>query len=151
MWKEFKTFALKGNVLDLAIGVIIGAAFGQIVTSLVDDLIMPLIGLLIGGVDLHGLHFQYGEAVINYGTFLQTVIDFAIITLSIFFVVKGIHRFKRKEKSKASESPAPKKEEILLSEIRDLLVQRYRNQGAAETKITLRGMAPRDERRHRSN
>lgn len=121
MWKEFKAFALKGNVLDLAIGVIIGAAFGKIVTSLVNDLIMPLLGLLVGGVDLNGLQFQYGEASIKYGTFLQTVIDFLIISVTIFLFVKAITNFKRKEESKPEAPPAPSKEEMLLAEIRDLL------------------------------
>lgn len=123
MWKEFKAFALKGNVLDLAIGVIIGAAFGKIVTSLVNDLIMPVVGLLVGGVDLNGLHYKYGEAVLNYGTFLQTVIDFIIVSLSIFLFVKVISKFKRKEESKPPVPSAPSNEEILLTEIRDLLKQ----------------------------
>lgn len=123
MWKEFKAFALKGNVLDLAIGVIIGAAFGKIVTSLVNDLIMPVIGLLIGGVDLNGLHYKYGEAVINYGTFLQTIIDFLIISVSIFLIIRVITKFKRKEETKPAAPPVPSNEEILLAEIRDLLKQ----------------------------
>lgn len=120
MWKEFKAFALKGNVLDLAVGVIIGAAFGKIVTSLVEDLIMPIIGLIIGGVDLNGLHFKYGEAVLNYGTFLQTVIDFLIVAASIFLFIKLISKFKKKEENKPA-APAPSNEEVLLGEIRDLL------------------------------
>lgn len=124
MWKEFKAFALKGNVLDLAIGVIIGAAFGKIVTSLVNDIIMPIVGLLSGGVDLNGLHFKYGDAVLNYGTFLQTVIDFLIVAFSIFLFIKLITKFKRKEESKPPAPAAPSKEEILLAEIRDLLKQR---------------------------
>ncbi|GIO38954.1 large-conductance mechanosensitive channel [Paenibacillus antibioticophila] len=121
MWKEFKAFALKGNVLDLAVGVIIGAAFGKIVTSLVEDLIMPIIGLIIGGVDLNGLHFKYGEAVLNYGTFLQTVIDFLIVAASIFLFIKLISKFKKKEENKPAAPPAPSNEEVLLAEIRDLL------------------------------
>jgi large conductance mechanosensitive channel len=127
MWKEFKAFALKGNVIDLAIGVIIGAAFGQIVTSLVDDILMPLIGLLSGGVDLNGLHIQYGDAVLNYGTFLQTVIDFLIVSGSIFLFVKGISKFKRNEEAAPAAPPAPTREEALLTEIRDLLRQRGRD------------------------
>lgn len=123
MWKEFKAFALKGNVLDLAVGVIIGAAFGKIVTSLVEDLIMPIIGLLIGGVDLNGLHFKYGEAVLNYGTFLQTVIDFLIVAVSIFLFIKLITKLKKKEENKPTAPPAPSNEEVLLAEIRDLLKQ----------------------------
>lgn len=123
MWKEFKAFALKGNVLDLAVGVIIGAAFGKIVTSLVEDLIMPIIGLLIGGIDLKGLNFTYGEAVLNYGTFLQTILDFLIIAASIFLFVKLITKFKKKEEAKPAAPPAPSNEEVLLAEIRDLLKQ----------------------------
>lgn len=123
MWKEFKAFALKGNVLDLAVGVIIGAAFGKIVTSLVEDLIMPIIGLLMGGVDLNGLHLKYGDAVLNYGTFLQTVIDFLIVAVSIFLFIKLISKFKKKEDNKPAAPPAPSNEEVLLAEIRDLLKQ----------------------------
>lgn len=121
MWKEFKAFALKGNVLDLAIGVVIGGAFGKIVTSLVADIIMPIVGLFLGGVDLNGLHFKYGDAQVNYGAFLQTIIDFFIISMSIFLFIKGIGKFKRKEESKPEAPPAPSREELLLAEIRDLL------------------------------
>ncbi|MCM3703292.1 large conductance mechanosensitive channel protein MscL [Paenibacillus macerans] len=124
MWKEFKAFALKGNVLDLAIGVIVGAAFGKIVTSLVEDMLMPVIGLLMGGVDLNGLQFQYGDTVLKYGSFLQTIIDFFIVSFSIFLFVKGINKMKRKEDPKPESPPAPSKEELLLTEIRDLLKQR---------------------------
>ncbi|EHB64017.1 large conductance mechanosensitive channel protein MscL [Paenibacillus lactis] len=121
--KEFKAFALKGNVLDLAIGVIIGAAFGKIVSSLVSDIIMPLIGLLIGGVDLSGLKTTLGDATITYGIFLQTVVDFLIVSFSIFMFIRTLNRFKRKEEAKPDEPPAPSKEEVLLTEIRDLLKQ----------------------------
>ncbi|CAM4254413.1 large conductance mechanosensitive channel protein MscL [Paenibacillus phoenicis] len=126
MWKEFKAFALKGNVLDLAIGVIIGAAFGNIVTSLVNDMLMPVIGLLVGGINLKELQFQYGDTVLKYGAFLQTVIDFFIVSFSIFLFVKGINKLRRKEKEepKSEAPPAPSKEEVLLAEIRDLLKQR---------------------------
>lgn len=126
MWKEFKAFALKGNVLDLAIGVIIGAAFGNIVTSLVNDMLMPVIGLLVGGINLKELQFQYGDTVLKYGAFLQTVIDFFIVSFSIFLFVKGINKLRRKEKEdpKPEAPPAPSKEEELLAEIRDLLKQR---------------------------
>ncbi|MEC0331121.1 large conductance mechanosensitive channel protein MscL [Paenibacillus macerans] len=124
MWKEFRAFALKGNVLDLAIGVIVGAAFGKIVTSLVEDMLMPVIGLLMGGVDLNGLQFQYGDTVLKYGSFLQTIIDFFIVSFSIFLFVKGINKLKRKEDPKPEAPPAPSKEELLLTEIRDLLKQR---------------------------
>lgn len=124
MWKEFKSFALKGNVLDLAIGVVIGGAFGKIVSSLVADIIMPLVGLLLGGVDLNGLQFTYGDAVVKYGAFLQTIIDFFIVSFSIFLFVKAISRFKRKEESKPEAPPAPTREEVLLTEIRDLLKEK---------------------------
>ena len=121
--KEFKAFALKGNVLDLAIGVIIGAAFGKIVSSLVSDIIMPLMGLLMGGVDLSGLKTTLGDATITYGVFLQTVLDFLIVSFSIFMFIRALNRFKRKEEAKPDEPPAPSKEEVLLTEIRDLLKQ----------------------------
>ena len=124
MWQEFKTFALKGNVLDLAIGVIIGAAFGKIVTSLVNDLLMPLLGLLLGGLNLSGLEIQVGDAILKYGAFLQTVVDFLIVGFSIFLFIKGLSRFKRKEEAKPAAPPAPSKEEVLLAEIRDLLKER---------------------------
>ncbi|MNM72029.1 Large-conductance mechanosensitive channel [compost metagenome] len=126
MWKEFRAFALKGNVLDLAIGVIIGAAFGGIVTSLVNDILMPVVGLLVGGIDLKEMQFQYGDTILKYGAFLQTVIDFFIVSFSIFLFVKGINKLKRKEKEepKPEAPPAPSKEEELLAEIRDLLKQR---------------------------
>ncbi|MDF2717710.1 MAG: mscL [Paenibacillus sp.] len=124
MWKEFKSFALKGNVLDLAIGVIIGAAFGKIVSSLVNDILMPILGLILGGLNFNGLAFTFGDAVIKYGTFLQTVLDFFIVACSIFLIIKLLSRLKRKEEAKPSAPPAPTKEEILLAEIRDLLKQR---------------------------
>lgn len=124
MLKEFKAFALKGNVLDLAIGVIIGAAFGKIVASLVSDIIMPLVGLLLGGVNLSGLKFTFNDATLNYGVFLQTVVDFLIISFSIFLFIKGVSRFKRKEEEvKPEQAPLPSNEELLLAEIRDLLKQ----------------------------
>lgn len=126
MWKEFKAFALKGNVLDLAIGVIIGAAFGNIVTSLVNDMLMPVIGLLVGGINLKEMQFQYGDTVLKYGAFLQSVINFFIVSFSIFLFVKGINKLRHKEKEepKPEAPPAPSKEEELLAEIRDLLKQR---------------------------
>ncbi|WP_276356137.1 large conductance mechanosensitive channel protein MscL [Cohnella caldifontis] len=121
MWKEFKAFAFKGNVLDLAIGVIMGTAFGKIVSSLVNDLLMPVIGLLLGGVNLTELQFEYGDTVLKYGAFLQTVVDFFIVAFSIFVFVKAVGKFKRKEETKPAEPPAPSREETLLAEIRDLL------------------------------
>ena len=120
MLSEFKKFALKGNVLDLAVGVIIGGAFGKIVASLVADLIMPIVGLLLGGVDFSSLSITYGKAVINYGAFLQTVVDFFIIAFSIFLFIRLISRFKKKEEVTESAPVIDAKEE-LLTEIRDLL------------------------------
>jgi len=123
--KEFKAFALKGNVMDLAVAVIIGAAFGKIVTSLVNDLLMPLIGLLPGGKNFSGLELPLGEgdAVLKYGIFIQSVVDFIIVSFSIFLFIKLLSRFKRKEEAQPSVPPAPSNEEVLLAEIRDLLKQ----------------------------
>jgi large conductance mechanosensitive channel len=120
MLSEFKKFALKGNVLDLAVGVIIGGAFGKIVSSLVADVIMPIVGFLIGGVDFSKLAMTFGDANINYGTFLQTVVDFFIIAFSIFLFIRLISRFKKKEEVTESAPVIDAKEE-LLTEIRDLL------------------------------
>ncbi len=124
--KEFKEFAVKGNVVDMAVGIIVGAAFGKIVSSFVGDVIMPPIGVLLGGVDFYNLSIVVKEAVekkpavlISYGKFLQTIIDFTIIAFAIFMAVKGINSLKKKE----AEAPpaAPTKQELLLTEIRDLL------------------------------
>ena len=122
--KEFKTFAMKGNVMDMAVGVIIGGAFGKIVSSLVDDVLMPVIGMLTGGIDFKDLALTVGDANIKYGNFLKNVIDFLIIAFSIFIMIKAINRLihKREEETKAPPAPpAPSKEEQLLSEIRDIL------------------------------
>lgn len=122
MLKEFKEFALRGNVLDLAVGVIIGAAFGKIVTSLVNDIIMPLIGLLLAGIDFKDLSFTVGDATVLYGSFIQTIVDFLIVAFSIFLFVRVFNRFKRKEEEKVEEEVAVlSKEEEILTEIRDLL------------------------------
>uniref|UniRef100_A0AB33JIG8 Large-conductance mechanosensitive channel n=5 Tax=unclassified Prevotella TaxID=2638335 RepID=A0AB33JIG8_9BACT len=120
---EFKEFAVKGNAVDLAVGVIIGGAFGKIVSSIVDDLIMPVVGMLIGGFDFKTLAITVGEAKITYGNFIQNVLDFLIIAFCIFMLVKGINALKKKEEAPAApEAPAePSNEEKLLSEIRDLL------------------------------
>lgn len=120
MWQEFKDFAMKGNVMDLAVGVIIGGAFGKIITSLVGDVIMPVVGLLMGGVNFADLSIPIGKAVIKYGAFLQNVVDFLIIAYVIFLIVKAINRMHKKEEA-AVPPPAPSNEEVLLSEIRDLL------------------------------
>jgi large conductance mechanosensitive channel len=117
--KEFREFAIKGNVVDLAVGVIIGAAFGKIVASAVGDIVMPLVGTLIGGVDFNSLAFQFRDAKILYGKFLQTCLDFVIIAWAIFLAIKVINRLKRAEPEAAA--PTPPRQEQLLEEIRDLL------------------------------
>ncbi len=125
MIKEFKKFIARGNVIDLAVGVIIGGAFGKIVTSIVNDLIMPLIGVVSGGIDFTGLSFKIGEAEIKYGNFLQNVIDFLIIAFCIFILVKIVNKVTRKKAEPVEEAPAPKAEDVvLLEEIRDLLKEK---------------------------
>jgi len=120
--KEFREFAVKGNVVDLAVGVIIGAAFGKIVGSLVADVVMPAIGLLMGGLDLSSLAITIGSATLQYGKFLQTCLDFLIIAWAIFLLIKLINRLKREEEQAALAPPPEKpREEALLEEIRDLL------------------------------
>ena len=128
MLKEFRDFAVKGNVVDMAVGIIIGAAFGKIVSSLVGDVVMPPIGVLLGGVDFSDLSIILKEAVgdkpavvISYGKFIQTVIDFMIIAATIFVAVKVINTLKKKEEAKPAAPPAPSAEVLLLTEIRDLL------------------------------
>ena len=125
---EFKAFAMKGNVVDMAVGIIIGAAFGKIVSSIVADVIMPPIGLLVGGVNFTDLKIVLQEAVgdapavtINYGNFLQVTFDFIIIAFAIFMVVKAMNSAQEKEEAAPAAPPAPYKEEVLLTEIRDLL------------------------------
>ena len=128
MLKEFKEFAMRGNVVDMAVGIIIGAAFGKIVSSLVADVIMPPIGMIMGGVDFSELAIALGEgadaATINYGVFINTVLDFLIVAFAIFMVIKGMNSMKKKEEAKPAEPPKPSKEEVLLSEIRDLLAKK---------------------------
>lgn len=126
MIKEFKEFIARGNVIDMAVGVIIGGAFGKIVTSIVNDVLMPLIGVVIGGIDFTGLKFKIGEAEVLYGNFLQNVIDFLIIAFCIFILVKIVNKITRKKEEPAEEeTPAPKPEDVvLLEEIRDLLKQK---------------------------
>ena len=131
---EFKAFAVKGNMIDMAVGIIIGAAFGKIVSSLVGDVIMPPLGVLIGGVDFSDLAITLREAVaaaegtpardavvLSYGKFIQSIFDFIIVAFAIFMGVKVINRLKREEAAAPSAPPAPSNEELLLSEIRDLL------------------------------
>ncbi len=103
MWKEFKEFALRGNVIDLAVGVIIGAAFGRIVTALVNDIIMPLVGIFMGGINFSELSFTIGSAVIKWGDFVQAVVDFLIVAMIVFLIVRGINRLYRKEPKKAPD------------------------------------------------
>ena len=128
MITEFREFAMRGNVIDLAVGVVIGAAFGKIVTSFVGDVIMPPVGLLIGGVDFTDLAITLKAAegaapavVLSYGKFIQTVLDFVIVAFAIFMGVKAINRLKREEAAAPEAPPAPTKDQELLSEIRDLL------------------------------
>ena len=137
--KEFKAFALKGNVMDMAVGVIIGGAFGKIVTSLVNDVIMPPIGLLVGGVDFTNLKLVIKKAVVeggaeiapavtwNYGAFIQQVVDLTILAFCVFMMVKVMNKLVKKEEAKPAApapAPAPSKEEVLLTEIRDLLKEK---------------------------
>jgi large conductance mechanosensitive channel len=124
MLREFKSFAMKGNVVDLAVGVIIGAAFGKIVASLVEDVIMPLLGTVIGGVNFSTLAISVGSATLKYGKFLQTCLDFLIIAWAIFMAVKLINRLRREEPAAPAVPVAPPRQEVLLEEIRDLLKQR---------------------------
>jgi len=130
--KEFRDFAMRGNVVDMAVGIIIGGAFGKIVSSIVNDIIMPPIGMLVGGVDFKDLKYVMQEASvadgvevaavsINYGNFIQTTFDFIIIAFAIFMVIKGMNRMKKKEVEAPAAPPAPTTEETLLTEIRDLL------------------------------
>lgn len=128
MIKEFKTFIMRGNVVDMAVGIIVGAAFGKIVSSFVNDVLMPPIGLAIGGVDFTSLKFTLQEAVgeapavtINYGNFVQSVVDFLIVAFAIFMVVKLMNKLKKKEEEKPAAPAAPPADIQLLSEIRDLL------------------------------
>jgi len=132
---EFKEFAMKGNVIDMAVGVIIGGAFGKIVSSLVNDVIMPVVGLATGGIDFKEHKYVMKEAVMNgeevvkpavsldYGMFIQNIVDFLIVAFCIFMAIKVINRFKKKAEEAPAAPPAPSKEEVLLTEIRDLLKQ----------------------------
>jgi len=128
MLKEFRAFAMRGNVIDLAVGVIIGAAFGKIVSSLVADIIMPPLGLLIGGIDFKQFAITLREAqgdipavVMHYGVFIQNIFDFVIVAFAIFLAIKLINKLHRKKEEEPKAPPAPSKEEVLLPEIRDLL------------------------------
>ncbi len=119
--KEFKEFAMRGNVIDLAVGVVIGGAFGLIVKSLVDDIIMPIVGVLTGGHDFSTLSVTVGTAVVKYGMFIQAIVNFVIIAFAIFLAIKAINKMKKKENQNPSTPVEPGKEEVLLTEIRDIL------------------------------
>lgn len=138
MFEEFKKFAMRGNVVDMAIGIIIGAAFGKIITSLVNDVIMPPIGMLMGNVDFSNLFIpldmgeyasvavaeQAGAPIIKYGMFINTVLDFAIVAFAIFMVIRGMNKLKKAEEEKPAAPPKPSDEVLLLTEIRDALKSR---------------------------
>lgn len=126
--KEFKAFAMKGNVVDMAVGIIIGAAFGKIVSSLVADVIMPSVGILAGGVNFSELSISVPslkegnpDVILNYGNFIQVTFDFIIVAFAIFMLIKLINSTKKKQEEAPAAPPAPSKEEVLLTEIRDLL------------------------------
>lgn len=133
--KEFKEFAMRGNVIDMAVGIVIGAAFGKIVSSFVADIVMPVIGMVTGGVDFTNLYVnlsggeyasleaakEAGAVTVNYGVFVNTVIDFVIIAFAIFIVIKQMNRLKKQEEEAPAAPPEPPREEVLLEEIRDLL------------------------------
>ncbi len=128
MMAEFKEFAMKGNVVDMAVGVIIGSAFGKIVSSFVEDVIMPPIGMVLGGVDFKSLAFTLKAAegkaaavMLNYGKFVQTVVDFAIVAFVIFIAIKAMNAMKKQEVAAPAAPPAPSAQEVLLTEIRDAL------------------------------
>jgi large conductance mechanosensitive channel len=131
MMKEFKEFAMRGNVMDMAIGIIIGAAFGAIVSSFVADVLTPPLGMILGGLDFTGMNIVLKQAVgetpavtLNYGVFLQKVFDFIIVAFAIFMVIKAMNSMKKKEEAAPAAPAAPPAEEVLLTEIRDLLKQK---------------------------
>ena len=119
--KEFKEFISRGSVIDLAVAVVIGGAFTKIVNSLVDDIIMPIIGVIIGGINFENLMVTVGTSEIKYGMFIQAIVNFLLIALVIFSVIKAINQFKKKEEEKPEEPAAPSEDIVLLTEIRDLL------------------------------
>lgn len=136
--KEFKEFAMRGNVIDMAVGVVIGAAFGKIISSLVDDIIMPLVGVVTGGMNFTDYKWVIQKAVVdsqtqevltpevtmNWGSWVQTLVDFIIVAFCIFVAIKAINQLKRKKEEAPAPAPAPSKEEVLLTEIRDLLKEK---------------------------
>ena len=128
MLKEFKKFISKGNVVDLAVGVVIGGAFGKIVTSLVNDIIMPLVGIIIGGIDFTNLTLKIGESNVAYGMFIQNVVDFLIVAFCIFIAVKVFNKLIRKQEKKEEAKPVKSDEVKLLEEIRDLIKTQNKKQ-----------------------
>jgi large conductance mechanosensitive channel len=122
MLREFRDFISRGNVLDLAVAVIVGGAFGAIINSLVNDLLMPLVGIILGGIDFTGLAIQFGEALLTYGNFIQAIINFLIISFFLFLVVRGANRLRRPVAEPAAPPPPPP-DVVLLTEIRDILKQ----------------------------
>src|SRR5690625_1646804 len=122
MWEDFKEFAFKGNVLDLAVAVVIGTAFGKIVTSLVENIIMPLVGILLSGISFENMSYKVGESEVQYGIFIQSIFDFFVIAISIFFFIRLLMKFKRKkeEEEVVEEEKEVNVQEELLTEIRDL-------------------------------
>ena len=138
MVKEFKEFAMKGNMMDMAVGIIIGAAFGKIVSSVVADVLMPPLGLLLGGVNFASLKLTLKEAVgdtaavtLNYGAFLQTVVDFVIVAFAIFLMIRGINSMRKKQEDAPAAPAPPPNQEVLLAEIRDLLKNRPLSAGSS--------------------
>lgn len=124
---EFKEFISRGNVLDMAVGVVIGGAFTAIVTALVDNIITPLIGILVGGLDFTGLSVKVGEATIGYGAFIQAVINFLLISFVIFCVIRSFNKLAKKKEEEPAAPPAPAEDVVLLREIRDLLANQEKN------------------------
>lgn len=138
MAKEFKEFAMKGNMMDMAIGIVIGAAFGKIVSSVVADVLMPPLGLLLGGVNFAALKLTLKEAVgntaavtLNYGAFLQAVVDFVIVAFAIFLMIRGINSMRKKQEEAPAVPAPPPNQEVLLAEIRDLLRNRPMTAGSS--------------------
>jgi large conductance mechanosensitive channel len=138
MAKEFKEFAMKGNMMDMAVGIIIGAAFGKIVSSVVADVLMPPLGLLLGGVNFAGLKLTLKEAVgdtaavtLNYGAFLQTVVDFLIVAIAVFLMIRAINSMRKKQEEAPAAPAPPPNQEVLLAEIRDLLKNRPLSAGSS--------------------